>query len=122
MVTGRASPVRVTIRGGQRLRRFIQRAEGLTGERLAQITARILRNYVLPRIRSRAPRRTGRLRRSLRIIQRGSRIELRGVFYTPMVRDSTGKSVEDIAMDIIEENRDEIRAQIRTQVRRELGL
>ena len=114
--------MRVTIRGGQRLRRFIARAEGLTGERLAKITARIIRNYVLPRIRSRVPFRTGRLRRSLRVIQRGSRIELRGAFYAPMVRDSAGKSVEDIAMDVIEESRNEIRGLIRAEVRRELGL
>jgi len=113
---------RVTVRGGRRTQQFIQRAQGLTGEKLAEFMAEILRNEFLPVLQGRVPRRTGRLARSLNIRRRGSVIELRGVFYGYLVRDRRdGRSVVEIAMDIIAADKQRLTGLLAARVRRYLG-
>ena len=112
---------RVSIRGGRKLQRFFESAAGLSDEKLAKIMATILRRTMLPAIKARVSRRTGRLQRSLRIVQRGSSIELRGVFYAQLARMGPGRdTVAEIAMDWIERNRPMVRALLAEAVRREL--
>ena len=86
--------------------------------------ANILRAVVLPQLRARAPKRTGALQRSLKVIRRGSAIELRGLFYGRFVsaQGQPGKTVARLAMQIIEDNRDQIRERLKVAIRRELGI
>ena len=122
-VTGRASASRVTIRGGRKLARFIERAAGLTNERLAKIMATVLRRRLLPALRSLVPSRTGRLKRSLKIVQRGENIELRSVFYGRLIPIGSARdSLAEVAIDWLNENRVAIRAQLALEVKKELGL
>ena len=113
----------VTIRGGGRVKRILMRSRGITPEVLARITAEVLRQELLPLLRSRVPRRTGRLARSLVIRHRGGAVELRGTFYAPVVRWNNGRdSVAAAAMDILESNRDDIIKAIAAQIRQRLGV
>lgn len=122
-VTGKAGASRVTIRGGRKLARFLERAAGLTDERLAKIMATVLRRTLLPALRTLTPVRTGKLRRSLKIIQRGDTIELRAVFYGRMVRIGPGgERLAELAIDWLNRNRPTIKAQLSAEVRRELGI
>lgn len=114
--------VSVQIRGGGRTARFVMRAQQLTPERLARIAAEVLREVVLPILKSRVPKRTGRLSRSLNIRHRGGVVELRGDFYGPLVNRGQRDSVAAIAMDIVEQRRDEIRDGIAKGVRAFLGV
>lgn len=70
----------VRVQGGDRVRRFV------SSELSAQNTNKAARLFVqyfpIARLRNAVPYRTGRLSRSLRLVQRGSSIELRGIFYT----------------------------------------
>ena len=98
------------------------RAQQLTPERLARIAAEVLREVVLPILKSRVPKRTGRLSRSLNIRHRGGVVELRGDFYGPLVNRGQRDSVAAIAMDIVEQQRDGIRDGIAKGVRAFLGV
>ena len=122
-VTGRAAASRVTIRGGRKLARFLERAAGLTNERLAKIMATVLRRRLLPALRSLVPSRTGKLKRSLNIVQRGENIELRSVFYGRLIPIGSARdSLAEVAIDWLNENRVAIRAQLALEVKKELGL
>ena len=122
-VTGRASSSRITIRGGRKLARFLEKASGLTPERLAALMARVLSRTMLPALRTLVPSRTGRLKRSLKIIQRGADIELRAIFYGRLVPIGTARdSLAEVAIDWLNENRVIIKAQLRLEVRKELGI
>ena len=122
-VTGRAGASRVTIRGGKKLARFLERAAGLTNERLAKIMATVLRRRLLPALRSLVPSRTGKLKRSLNIVQRGENIELRSVFYGRLIPIGSARdSLAEVAIDWLNENRVAIRAQLKLEVKKELGL
>ena len=120
----RASGGSVTVRGGERLRKFISDFQGLSNERVAALMADILRSVVLPQLRARAPKRTGALVRSLKVVRRGSGIELRGLFYGRFtsVPGQPGKTVARLAMEIIEDNRDQIRERLKVAILRELGV
>ena len=123
LVGGRATGGSVTVRGGHRLRKFITDFQGLSNRRVAQLMAGILRSVLIPTLRTRALVRTGALRKSLKIIQRGEGVTLEGAFYGRFARDKeTNKSVVDHAMDIIESRRDEIRERLKTAIRRELNI
>ena len=123
LLGGRASGGSVTVRGGHRLRKFITDFEGLTNQRVAQLMAGILRQVLLPALRSRAIVRTGNLQRSLKIVQRGEGINLEGAFYGRFAKAAgTNRTIVDEAMDIIESRRDEIRARLKEAIRRELGI
>ena len=120
-VTGKAGASRVTVRGGGKLARFLERAAGLTNERLAKIMATVLRRTMLPALRSIVPSRTGRLKRSLKIVQRGENIELRSVFYGRLVPiGSSGDRLAEVAVDWLNQNRVTIRAQLKLAIRKEL--
>lgn len=66
----------VRVKGGAKLRRFI--ADQPTGE---QAAARFVTLFPISTLRDAAPRRSGRLARSLHLVRVGSNIELRGIFY-----------------------------------------
>ena len=122
-LTGKAGASRVTIRGGKKLARFLEKAAGLTSERLAAIMATVLRRTMLPALRTLVPSRTGRLKRSLKIIQRGENIELRAVFYGRLIPIGSGRdSLAEVAIDWLNQNRVTIRAQLKAEVRRELKI
>ena len=122
-LTGTATTGGVTIRGGRKLARFLERASGLTDERLAAVMATVLRRTLLPAMRTLTPVRTGKLRRSLKIIQRGKNIELRAIFYGRMVRiGPNGERLAELAIDWLNANRVAIKAQLKLEVRKELGI
>ena len=78
---------------------------------------------MLPALRTLVPSRTGRLKRSLKIIQRGADIELRAIFYGRLVPIGTARdSLAEVAIDWLNENRVIIKAQLRLEVRKELGI
>ena len=110
----------MSVRGGDRLRRFVTKAAD--PEIMGRAMAKIIRQYVLPIVRGRAPRRSGRLQGSLRIVQRGAAVELRGVFYGRFVRfgDDGQQTMDGLVMDVIEERADAIRAALSAEIVREL--
>ena len=122
--SARASGGSVTVRGGDKLRKFVSDFRGLSNERVAALMVNILRAVVLPQLRQRAPKRTGALQRSLKVVQRGSAIELRGLFYGRFVaiKGNPELTVARLAMQIIEDNRDQIRERLKEAIRRELGI
>ena len=122
-VSGKAGASRVTIRGGRKLARFLERATGLTNERLAAIMATVLRRTLLPALRTLVPSRTGKLKRSLKIIQRGENIELRAIFYGRLIPIGSGRdSLAEVAIDWLNQNRVAIRPQLKFEVKKELGI
>ena len=122
-LSGKAGSAGVTIRGGRKLARFLERAAGLTNERLAKIMATVLRRTMLPALRTLVPTRTGKLGKSLNIVQRGENIELRAVFYGRFVPIGSARdSLAETAIDWLNANRAAIRSQLKLEVRKELGL
>ena len=122
-VTGKASGARITVRGGRKLRRFLSKVEGLTGDKMAAIMARILKRRLVPALRGMVPVRTGKLRSSLKIVQRGANIELRSVFYGRFVPVGPGRdSLAETAIDWLDRNRLTVRAELQADIKRELGL
>ena len=111
----------VTIQGGGRLRRFLARSRTLTSRVLARIVADVLRRELLPALKSRVARRSGRMAQSLNIRHRGETVELRGNFYAPLVRWNNGRdSVVEAAMTLMEDNRNAINRGIESGIRRHL--
>ena len=122
-VSRTAGGANVTITGGGKLRRFFAAADRLNDHKIAEIMARILRRILLPELRSQVPRRTGKLQRSLVIIQRGAAGELRGIFYGRFIAAGPSRdNVAAIAMRIIESRRPEIYQQLKLALRQELGV
>lgn len=78
--SGRGGPqLHVSIRGGSRLRSFVQEArDGETAEGLAR---QFVRSFPMGALRNAVPRRTGRLAGSLRLERRGAAVELHGAWY-----------------------------------------
>ena len=116
LLGGRASGGSVTVRGGNKLRKFITDFRGLSNKRVAQIMARILRSVLLPALRGKAIVRTGALQRSLKIVQRGEGDDTwKGYFMAGLPgTKETNKSVVDHAMDeILESRRNEIRERLK---------
>lgn len=122
--SARASGGAVTVRGGGKLRKFVSDFRGLSNEKVAAIIATILRREMLPELKRRAPKRTGALQRSLKIVRRGSSVELRGIFYGRFValRDAPGLTIARLALTILEEKRSRIRTLLADAIRRELGI
>lgn len=81
-----AGVVRLTARteGGERFARFIRRVND--DDLVMRLITESMRRRMLPRLRSQVPERTGRLRQSLRLRQRGRGVELQGTDYAPFVR------------------------------------
>ena len=81
---GRGTASGARFMGGDRLLRFIRRASDARG--VARSAAKSIRLRVLPALRQRVPSITGKLRRSLRVNQRGTGVVLNGNRYAPFVR------------------------------------
>ena len=112
----------ITVRGGHRVQRIVQKAQGLTGAKLAQFMAEILRDELLPVLKSRVPKRTGRMAQSLEIRCRGSAVELRGRWYGALVRHrDTRQRVAEIAMDIFQADQQRYTQLLAAKVRAYLG-
>ena len=95
--------VSLRIKGGEKLRRFIFRANN--PRLVAQLAAAEIRRLVLPALKVRMPRRTGALINNLEIRQNGSRIELWGIFYSAYVTVNGQRVVINELMDLIELHR-----------------
>lgn len=78
-VGGKATGSGISMRGGDKVRRFIANADdsGLT----ARLTAKSIKRHVMPGYRRDLPVRTGELARRVLIRVRGNRVQLRGVGY-----------------------------------------
>lgn len=113
----------VTVRGGARLRRFFFDFERASEAAVARALAKVIRQSVIPALRTSVPRRTGRLRRSLRVVQREQHVEIRSVFYGRFIRlQPDGDTLAERALQLIEGRRDSIRAQVEIELRQELGI
>ena len=90
--------------------------------RVASVTTKEIRRRVLPRLRKAVPKRTGALRKSLKVRRVGRRIELKGNFYSRFVswRPARGSSeVLTVALQanrVYQGSRDEIRDAVRRQI------
>lgn len=116
-------PGRVTVRGAGRLRRFSQRFgdPDVTQQALARAMAAVLRRYLVPALRRELPRRTGAIRRTLRIQERRGGVSIRIAFYWKFLRiGSPPRRVDVWVMDWVESNRTVLREALRTEVRRAL--
>ena len=115
----------MTVKGGRRLQRFVSATANPYVR--ARHGARSVKKRVLPELRRAVPRRTGELRRSLRVQQRGSRVELRGNEYAPIVRwriapnSPRRTSVAEQATRIVIANRKGIQQDIVNGILSELG-
>ena len=98
LLKGQAAAAGLRLRGGSRLTRLLRRLNNPRA--VARASAKVMRMRVLPGIRARAPRLTGALSSSLRIVQRSAQVQLRGIDYAPYVRFTRGgrrRSVAGIA-------------------------
>ena len=114
-------PATVRIKGGQHIRRFVTNAaDPLLAVRAAYP---VIRDLVMPALRARVPFRSGKLRRSLRLVRNGTTIELLSIWYGNLVRIGNRKvSVQDIFLDLVAAFAPQIRAAIRAAVRAAGGL
>ena len=81
--------VRFRRTGGERLKRYItQQSDPAL---IARRATRVIRRRVLPAIRASVPKVSGALAASLKVRQRGRRIELRGNHYAPVARFKTAR-------------------------------
>ena len=107
-IAGRTSSRGVTVRGGRKLARFLRRADdpNITETARAIAVARVMRRVLIPMLRQALPKRTGALRRSLRVEQRGVHIAIRINFYWRFLRIGPMKERPDeYAIRLVEQNR-----------------
>ena len=122
LMRGRGSAARAggrfVLEGGGRLRRFIFRVENeLTPEAIAREAAAVLRSRVVPQLRLIAPRRTGVLVDSIEVVRRGATVELRAAFYGRFVKTVDNRDFARVAMQLVEDSKDEIRQAIENRLR-----
>ena len=112
-----------TVRGGRKLARFLQRSKNkkVTGDAVARALTKVIRRTILPKVRALLPKRTGRLRKSLRAIQIKSTVEIRVVFYGRFQKVGSQTAAEAV-VDMIEANRSAIKAQVKIELRNALGV
>ena len=72
---------RAGVQGGQKLYRYISEGPQLP----PQFVAAFVAQFPMGQLRSRMPRRSGRLRESLRLVAHPGGVQLRGVFYAPFL-------------------------------------
>lgn len=112
--------VSVRTTGGQRLSRFI--AASGDYELIAYLTARSMRRRMLPAIKAGAPNRSGRMMRSLDIVQRRSTVRIIGVFYSRLVRWNNGRtSIHDVIDSIYERERRNIARDVSAGIKARAG-
>ena len=77
----------VAVRGGEKIDRFLRRDQG------ADLAQRFTRTFSMSAFRNKLPFKTGELRRTIYMRQRGAKVELRGTDYSPHVKwvDRSGK-------------------------------
>ena len=114
----------VTVQGGGKLARFVERVTDPQFE--IRIFTKVLRNFIVPELRRHAPVRTGKLRRSIRVIQRGGGVEIRGQFYGQLVRFRSPVSGQIVNMpgltiEVILRNKARIVAEYRAAVQAAIG-
>ena len=108
----------ITVKGGKKLTRFIR--EVTDPEFELAILSKVLRQYIVPMLKRFAPRRTGRLRRSVRVVRRGATLEVRGAFYGHLVKFSyKGQPVTmpELTVVLIVENKARVRELYRQAIR-----
>lgn len=113
----------VTVRGGRKLARFLRRAgdPDVTETARATAIARVLRNMLVPALRRVLPRRTGVLRGSLKVEQRGVNVRIRIAFYWRWVRvGDPPQRVDEWAVDFITAHKRTFRDAISAELRRAL--
>ena len=79
--------IKVDSGGGAKLARIVRRTQDPTA--MARAAAKALRRRMLPVLKSEVPVRTGNLKNSLRIVQRGKFVELRGAHYADFINPPT---------------------------------
>ena len=114
----------VTVKGGKRVRRFVH---GVTSNPniAADAAFPIIRDRVLPALKARLTRRTGRLIQSMHVVKTGTTIELRGIFYAPLVtfpRGGRRVTVQDLFIELVAAYAPQIRTAIRAAVRAAGGV
>ena len=91
-------------------------------KRVAAVTTKVIRKQILPRLRKAVPKRTGGLRRSLKVRRVGNRVQLKGNFYSRWVswRPKEGslqvRTVASVANGMFRASRSEIREAVRRQI------
>lgn len=111
--------------GGRKLQRFLNLATNPVARDtlIAGAAAKVYRRTILPQLKSRVPKRTGALSKSLKITQKGPSLQLRGIFYARMVRwDNGKKSVAGELHEIVRNSRNQLRSEIKRAIRREVGV
>lgn len=93
------------ITGGRRVDRFLRR----NPLDAAEIARRFARAFPLHTMRNAMPVRSGRLRDSLRIRQRGATVELVGAFYGRFVTTRSGLRVEQLWLRLARETLSRLR-------------
>ena len=74
----------VAVRGGEKVEAFVRKDHG------ADLARKFTRSFSMSAFRSRLPFKTGELRRTIFLRQRGANVELRGREYAPHVKWVTG--------------------------------
>ena len=74
----------IAVRGGEKIDKFVRRDHG------ADLARRFTRSFSMSAFRSKLPFKTGELRRTIFLRQRGANVELRGREYAPYVKWVTG--------------------------------
>ena len=113
----------VTVRGGRKLARFLRRATdpNVTETARARAIANVLRNMLVPALRSVLPKRTGFIRRSLRVEQRGVNVSIKIAFYWRFLLIGPSRQRPDEwAVDWINANKSVIRTAISVELRKAL--
>ena len=104
--------VTVRVRGGNKIRRFV--FGNLSNPQLAASAAfQVIQRVVMPQLRALIPERSGRLKKTIRVVRIGTSIELRGVFYANFARVGPRKQlVRDMFLDLVARNEGAIRQAI----------
>lgn len=97
------------------------------GAQIPKISARELQRVatarILPRLRARVPRKTGKLRSSLAFHQRGAQVTLEGVYYAPHVSWRSGTGRTTVARETHKLAADRrIHQEVARRVNRKIGL
>ena len=115
----------ITVSGGDKIARFVEAVTDPAFE--TRLFAKVLRTFVLPELKRHCPVRTGKLRLSLRVYQRGEDVQIRGSFVGHLVRFKSPISGNTVNMpaltiEIILRNKQRIVALYREAMRNAAGV